>query len=145
MDEVKITDIYSGNIDRHKNADSKEFSRETGFPSPARDHYEKPLSLDEHLIHRPAATYFMRVKGNNMQDAGIFSNDILVVDRSINPVSGHIVVVRLHDEHTIRRLERRNGNLYFCSGDTTEKDTLITNELDHEIWGVVSYTIHKQI
>lgn len=145
MDEVKITDIYSGNVDRHKNATSNEFSRETGFPSPARDHYEKPLSLDEHLIHRPAATYFVRVKGNSMQEAGIFSDDILVVDRSIKPVSGHIAVVLLDGEQSLRRLERQGPNLYFISGDASEKDVPITNDLDYEIWGVVTYTIHKHI
>lgn len=92
MEEVEITDVYSGNIDRHKSKSGNEFSRETGFPSPARDHYEKPLSLDEHLIHRPAATYFLRVKGDNMRKAGIFSGDILVVDRSIKPVSGQFLL-----------------------------------------------------
>lgn len=145
MDEVKITDVYSGGIDRHKNAGSNEFNRETGFPSPARDHYEKPLSLDEHLIHRPAATFFVRIKGDSMQEAGIFSEDILVVDRSIKPVSGHIVVILLEGEHTVRRLERRDGNMYFCSSNDPEEDTLITDDLNYEIWGVVSYTIHKHI
>lgn len=144
MDEVKITDVYSGRVDRHKNAGNNEFSRETGFPSPARDHYEEPLSLDDYLIHRPAATFFVRVKGNSMQDAGIFSDDILVVDRSVKPVSGHIVVILLEGEHAVRRLERRGGNMYFCSGNADD-DVPITDDLDHEIWGVVSYTIHKHI
>ena len=145
MKEVEITDVFSGKSAKRKNEGKHEFSRETGFPSPARDHYEKPLSLDEHLVHRPAATYFVRVKGSNMQQAGIYPEDLLVVDRSIKPASGHIVVVLLNGEHTIRQLERRNGNLYFCCGDESEEDIPLTNELDYSIWGVVSYAVHKHI
>lgn len=142
-DDIEITTVHSGNIDRYKKRNDNNLGRETGFPSPARDYYEKPLSLDEHLIRRPAATYFVRLKGNNLNNIGIYSEDILVVDRSIKPVSGHLVIVRLDGRNTVRKLERRGEELYFCTGKSD--DLHIDEELDYEIWGVVSYTIHKQI
>ena len=63
-----------------------------GFPSPADDYIEKTLDLNELLVQKPAATFFSRVQGNSMTGAGIFPNDILVVDRSIDPVSGKVVI-----------------------------------------------------
>ena len=145
MADLEITNVHSSKIDRSAGENDAEFSRETGFPSPARDHYEKPLSLDEHLIHRPAATYFLRVKGDDLNSIGIYSEDILVVDRSIEPRSGHLVVVRLQGQNTLRKLERKNGQMFFCSGIPNKRDVRVSEEKDHEIWGVVSYTIHKHI
>lgn len=145
MDELHITDIYSGNIERHKKDDEARFSKETGFPSPARDHYEKRLSLDEHLIHRPAATFFVRVKGDGMNESGIFSEDILIVDRSIKPISNHIVVVLLDGTYTVKRLDKRKGTYYLCSGKKNAVDVAMTDDLDYEIWGVVTHAIHKYV
>lgn len=145
MADLEITNVYSGNINRFTSDDDTEYSRETGFPSPARDHYEKPLSLDEHLIHRPAATYFLRVKGDDLNSIGIYSEDILVVDRSIEPRSGHLVIVRVEGQNTLRKLERKNGQMFLCSGIPSKREVRIAEEKDHEIWGVVSYTIHKHL
>ncbi|MDZ7715986.1 MAG: translesion error-prone DNA polymerase V autoproteolytic subunit [Balneolaceae bacterium] len=145
MDEFQITDIYSGDIERYKHDKEAKFSKETGFPSPARDHYEKRLSLDEHIIRRPAATFFVRVKGNGLNNIGIYSQDILVVDRSLKPFSGCLVVVILEGEHTLRRLEKRKGTMFLCTKENQKNATAITNDLDYEIWGVVSHSIHKHI
>lgn len=145
MNNLRITDIYSGNIDRYKQDDDAKFAKETGFPSPARDHYEKRLSLDEHLIHRPAATFFVRVQGEGMNESGIFAGDILIVDRSIKPVSNHIVVVLLDGVYTVKRLDKRKGTFYLCSDKKSTKDVAITDDLDYEIWGVVTHAIHKYV
>lgn len=144
MEEFQITGIYSGNIDRNKDDSDIRFAKETGFPSPARDHYERRLSLDDHIIRRPAATFFVRVKGDALNDIGIFSEDILVVDRSLKPFSGCLAVVLLEGEYTVRRLEKRGSTMYLL----TEKNgagTAITEDLEYEIWGVVSHAIHKYI
>lgn len=143
MDKFQITDIYSGNVDRHKDDSDARFAKETGFQSPARDHFEKRLSLDEHIIRRPAATFFVRVKGDGLNEIGIFSEDILVVDRSVKPFSGCIAVVLLEGEHTVRRLEKRSQGWYLCTKKDPESGRLITEEMDFETWGVVSHAIHK--
>lgn len=145
MENVNITGIRSGNIDRQPEKDSNRFRKETGFPSPARDHFEKPLSLDEHIIKQPAATFFVGVEGNGLTDIGIFSNDILVVDRSINAVSGHVIVAILEGDMVVRKLMKRGSDMYLCTNKSTDNAIKITNPLDFEVWGVVSHAIHKYI
>ncbi|MGZ8227493.1 MAG: LexA family protein, partial [Methylococcaceae bacterium] len=75
-----------------------------GFPSPGDDYIEKTLDLNELLIQKPAATFFARAEGLSMIDAGIFPNDVLVVDRSIEPAAGMIVICALNGELTVKRL-----------------------------------------
>lgn len=79
-------------------------SVQAGFPSPAQDYIERTLDLNELCIHHPAATFFVRVDGLSMIEAGIYSGDILVVDRSITPVHGHIVIACLNGEMTVKEL-----------------------------------------
>ena len=82
-----------------------------GFPSPADDYIEKTLDLNELLVQKPAATFFARAQGNSMTGAGIFPNDILVVDRSIEPVSGKVVICAIDGELTVKRLIMEAGQL----------------------------------
>lgn len=76
-----------------------------GFPSPAQDYVERTLDLNEQLVRHPAATYLVVAQGDSMKDAGIHPGDILIVDRSIKPVHGHIVIAELYGELTVKRLE----------------------------------------
>jgi DNA polymerase V len=145
MEDFRITNIYSGNIDREPEQDSGKFRKETGFPSPARDHFEKPLSLDEHIINRPAATFFVSVKGDGLNEIGIFSEDILVIDRSINPVPNHVIVAILEGEMVVRKLVKQNNAMCLAKGSNLNDVQQITDDLDFEIWGVVSHAIHKYI
>lgn len=145
MEDFRITDIYSGQVDREPKKDNNRFQKETGFPSPARDHFEKPLSLDEYIIKRPAATFFMRVKGDGLNEIGIFSDDILVIDRSINAVANHLIVAILEGEMVVRKLIKKGNTMYVTTTENEQDQLEITNELDFEIWGVVSYAIHKYI
>ncbi|PAU94349.1 hypothetical protein CK503_05970 [Aliifodinibius salipaludis] len=145
MKDFRITDIYSGNIDREPKQDANRFRKETGFPSPARDHFEKPLSLDDYIIKRPAATFFMRVKGDGLNKIGIFSDDILVIDRSITPRTNHLIVAILEGEMTVRKLIKEGSTAYIIKSDNSADKQKITNETDFEIWGVVTHAIHKYI
>ncbi len=145
MEDFSITDIYSGNIDRTSGQDTNRFRKETGFPSPARDHFEKPLSLDEYIIKRPAATFFVRVKGDGLNKIGIFSGDILVVDRSISASPGHLIVAILEGEMVVRKLVKQGKTTYLSRKKSLDNATKITDMLDFEVWGVVSHAIHKYI
>ena len=82
-----------------------------GFPSPADDHIEKTLDLNDLLIQTPAATFFVRAEGESMLGAGIHPNDILVVDRSIDPTVGKIVICALNDELTVKQLYHGSKNI----------------------------------
>ena len=113
-----------------------------GFPSPADDYIEKNLDLNELLVHKPAATFFVRAQGESMLGAGIHPNDILVVDRSIEAVPGKIVICALNGELTVKRLERDNGQWQLKAENPVYADILIHDELDMVIWGVVTNVIH---
>jgi DNA polymerase V len=114
-----------------------------GFPSPADDYIEKTLDLNELLVQKPAATFFARAQGNSMTGAGIFPNDILVVDRSIEPVSGKVVICAIDGELTVKRLIKEDGNWKLRAENTDYPDIMIYEEIDMVIWGVVTNVIHS--
>ena len=79
---------------------------EAGFPSPADDHIEGKLDLNEHLVRRPAATFFVRASGQSMRDAGIFDGDLLIIDRGVTPQPDDIVIAILEGDLTVKRLKK---------------------------------------
>lgn len=114
-----------------------------GFPSPADDFIDTKLDLNEHLVKHPAATFFVRVSGNSMKEAGIFSEDILIVDRSLDPHNNSIVVVILNGELLIKRLKIDKKRIFLVSGNSAYKAIEVTEDEDFRIWGVVTSVIHK--
>ena len=112
-----------------------------GFPSPADDYIDRTLDLNELLVQRPAATYFVRSQGDSMIDAGIFPNDILVVDRSIDPIHGDIVIACLHNELTVKRLDIK-PRLQLTPMNKKYRPIVISEYDPLEIFGVVTSTIH---
>ena len=114
-----------------------------GFPSPAEDYIELGIDLNKYLIKRPISTFFLRVSGNSMNNAGIYNNDLLIIDRSINPNPGHIVVALLDGEFTLKRLIKKENN-YYLKADKENYPTINLYEyIDIEIWGVATYSIHE--
>jgi DNA polymerase V len=113
-----------------------------GFPSPADDYVEKTLDLNELLVQKPAATFFVRAQGQSMLGAGIHPNDILVVDRSIEPVPGKIVICALNGELTVKRLDRHHGQWQLKAENPDYPDITLFEELELVIWGVVTTVIH---
>ncbi|MCK9611284.1 MAG: translesion error-prone DNA polymerase V autoproteolytic subunit [Bacteroidales bacterium] len=114
-----------------------------GFPSPAEDFIEKKLDLNEYLIKNPSATFFIKVSGHSMKNAGIFDGDILVVDRSIEPSDNKIVIGVVNGEFTVKRLTKENNKLYLMPENPDFKPLEINESMDVSVWGVVTYTIHK--
>jgi DNA polymerase V len=114
-----------------------------GFPSPADDYLDKKLDLNEHLIKHPAATFFIKVKGDSMIKAGIHSGDILVVDRSLEPRDKKIVIAVLNGEFTVKRVRKMKDNLYLVSENDDYAPIEIKDGADFEIWGVVVHVIHS--
>jgi len=113
-----------------------------GFPSPADDYVEKNLDLNELLVQKPAATFFVRAQGESMLGAGIHSNDILVVDRSLEVVPGKVVICAINGELTVKRLERVNEQWQLKAENPAYADIVIHDELELVIWGVVTNVIH---
>ena len=113
-----------------------------GFPSPADSYIEGKLDLNELLIKKPAATFFVRVSGDSMVGAGIFSDDLLIVDRSIDPIDKKVVIAVVDGEMTVKRIRIRGDKISL----TPENDNYSPIELEEasevEIWGVVTHVIH---
>ena len=114
-----------------------------GWPSPAEDYIEDTLDLHRLAVRNPASTFFMRVVGDSMLQAGIHNGDLLVVDRSCSPASGKVVVAIVEGELTIKRLVKRQGRLYLCPDNPAYPDIDITDQEETSIWGVATYVLHK--
>lgn len=114
-----------------------------GFPSPATDHEEQTLNLHELLIEHPAATFFVRVKGDSMKGAHISDGDLLIVDRAKTASSGKIVVALLEGEFTVKRLMKKGKLWYLVAENSAYPAIAIDEEKEFQIWGVVTYVIHR--
>ncbi len=114
-----------------------------GFPSPAEDYMEPGIDLNKYLINNPISTFFLRVSGNSMNNAGIYNNDLLIIDRSINPSPGDIVVALLDGEFTLKRLIKKENNYYLRADKENYPAIDLYEYIDIQIWGVAIYTIHK--
>ena len=113
-----------------------------GFPSPAQDYVEQALDLNKLCIKRPAATFFVRVQGDSMIEAGIFPNDILVVDRSIRAQHGDIVIVSLNGEFTVKELALR-PRVRLLPRNHLYQPVAIPEGSDLEVFGVVTNVIRE--
>lgn len=114
-----------------------------GFPSPADNELEAKLDLNELLIKHPAATFFLRVSGSSMVKAGIHHNDILVVDRSLEPLHGKIVIASVNGELTVKRLYHKEKKVELHAENEDYLPIIIHEETDFRIWGVVTNVIHS--
>jgi DNA polymerase V len=114
-----------------------------GFPSPADDYLEKTLNLQELLVQHPLATFFVRVKGQSMLGAGIHDGDILIVDRTLQPRHGKIAIVVIDAEFTVKRLAKRGDKLFLVPENENFAELEIREEMDFEVWGIVTSIIHR--
>lgn len=115
----------------------------TGFPSPAADDIERTLDLNEYLISRPAATFFMRASGDSLRDDGVRDGSLLIIDRSLNPLHNQIVVVTLNGELVLKRVALEKNTIALIDGDS--RPLTLTPDTDAEIWGVVTHVIHTLV
>ena len=114
-----------------------------GFPSPADDLGAHRIDLTQVLITHPQSTYFLRARGQSMIDAGIFDNDILVVDRAVKPRHNHVVVAIVDGDLTVKYLYQRAGRLKLRAANPTFPGILPKEGQTIEVWGVVTSTIKQ--
>lgn len=112
-----------------------------GFPSPADDHQQERLNLLDLIVQQPDATFFMRVRGASMKDAGIDDGDYVVVDRSVNVKHGQIILAVIDGEFTIKRLYQRNGRTVLQSANPTYPHIELKDGQELNVWGVVTWTL----
>ena len=114
------------------------FKVAAGFPSPADDHLEESIDLIKCMVHRPASTFVMQVTGESMKDASIADGDYVVVDRSITPKAGHIVVASLNGEITLKYFIQRNNRYYLSPANTDYLPIALNEDNPPEMFGVVT-------
>jgi DNA polymerase V len=110
-----------------------------GFPSPATDYVQDEIDLNSELIKNPPATFLIRVQGNSMTDHKIINGDLLVVDRSLNLKNDCIAIINFNNELVVKNIIKENNNFYIKN---KEEKTLINENSDINVWGVVTYIIH---
>lgn len=114
-----------------------------GFPSPADDYIETHMDLNEYLIQHQGSTFIVRASGDSMTGAGIQSGDLLIVDRSLSPAHGKIVIAAINGELTVKRLSHFQGQVQLLPDNDKYPPIDISNESELVIWGVVTFIIHK--
>lgn len=116
---------------------------QAGFPSPAEEYVECRLDVADYLVKHPAATYFLRVQGDSMRGAGIHCGDLLVVDRSVDPRHGHVVVAAINGLLTVKRLHRCGDTATLRAENESFPPILLAEHDDVQVWGVVTAVIHR--
>ncbi len=114
-----------------------------GFPSPAADFEENKISLDKTLVKNSEATFYAKAVGNSMTGAGIDDGDILVIDRSLEPVHHKIAVCLIDGEFTVKRIKKDGEALFLMPENSNYKPIEINLHTDFTVWGIVTYVIKK--
>tara|TARA_Y200000002_G_C22644553_1_gene648547 strand:+ start:296 stop:727 length:432 start_codon:yes stop_codon:yes gene_type:complete len=112
-----------------------------GFPSPADDFKEIRISLDKELVKNSESTFYAKVSGDSMIEAGLDNGDLLIIDRSLNPESGKIAVCFLDGEFTVKRIIKSKGKIYLKPENKDYNKIEICEENELIIWGIVTYVI----
>ncbi|MHB8595422.1 MAG: LexA family protein [Ktedonobacteraceae bacterium] len=114
-----------------------------GFPSPADDYLEHDLDLNTLVIRHKESTFYIRVAGDSMEGAGIFEGDVLVVDRAEIPAHNSIVIAMLNGEFTVKRLYQKSDAVYLVPANPKYKAIRVTEAMQFQVWGVVTFCIHR--
>ncbi len=145
MEETKLK-IYAVEAESEMPLEYAVEGVHAGFPSPAQD-YTETIDLNKELVAHPATTFYARAVGDSMVDRGIGDGDLLVVDKSLTPADGNIVVAYIDGEFTLKTLQRDERERCFWLMPANDKYSPIrvTSENEFVIWGVVTYNIKNQL
>ena len=136
-------DIYSAEISQDLKLPLAETGIVAGFPSPADDFMDVSIDLNKELIKHPSATFYGRVRGDSMKDAGIEDGDLLVIDRSLEPQDGKIAVCFIDGEFTVKRIKMEKDSVWLIPANSKYNPIKVTADNDFIIWGIVTYIIKK--
>ena len=114
-----------------------------GFPAAANESSHEQVSLDSYLVSNPASTVLFRVRGESMTGAGIYDGDLLVVDRSIQPVHGQVVVATINNDMTVKRLYKRAGEVKLQTANPQFQDITFVESDEMSVWGVVTFSLRR--
>ena len=112
-----------------------------GFPSPADDFKEIRISLDRELVKNKESTFYARVSGNSMENAGLSNGDLIIIDRAINPEKNKIAVCFIDGEFTVKRIVKKGNKLFLKPENNNYKEIEVGDESQLIVWGIVTYVI----
>lgn len=140
-------EIFSSNTRSEQALPYADGGIKAGFPSPAQDCMQDSIDLNKELVRHPSTTFYARVSGDSMTNAGINDGDLLVIDRGIEPQDNDIVVAFIDGEFTLKRIEiDKSGQcLWLIPANEKYKPIKVNEDNDFIIWGVVTYSIKKQL
>ncbi len=139
-DSSKI-EIFPVNLDTELTLPYVDDGISAGFPSPALDFVDVSIDLNKHLIKHPSATFYGRVKGVSLKDAGIDDGDLMIIDRSLEPVNGKIAVCFIDGEFTAKRLRIKNKEVWLMPENEAYQPIKVTQDNELIIWGIVTHVI----
>lgn len=132
-----MVDVMKADVSKRQKATLFAAQPAAGFPAPADDLIERALDINDLVVKNPASTFFVRVAGDSMEGAGIFSGDVLVVDRSIVPKDGSIVVAAVFGELVVKRLKKAGNTHLLMSENEAYEPIVVSDNDDCFIWGSV--------
>jgi DNA polymerase V len=134
-------DIFSADTETALSLPFVESGISAGFPSPALDFIDISIDLNKHLIKHPSATFYGRVKGDSLKNAGIDTGDLLIIDRSLEPTNGKIAVCFIDGEFTAKRIQINKKEILLIPENENYQPIKVTQENDFLIWGIVTHVI----
>lgn len=114
-----------------------------GFPSPAQDYMDRSIDLNRELVPHPESTFYGRVEGDSMEDRGIFEGDIMVIDKSLEPRNGDVAVCMVDGEYTVKFVEFHPDHVMLIPANPAYRPLRVEADEQFDVWGVVTYVIHK--
>jgi DNA polymerase V len=136
-------DIFSANTDSELELPYISSGISAGFPSPALDFIDLSIDLNRHLIKHPSSTFYGRVKGDSMKDAGIHDGDLLVIDKSLEAADDKIAVCYIDGEFTLKRIKLDKNCCWLMPANDAYQPIKVSEDNDFMIWGIVTHVIKK--
>jgi DNA polymerase V len=143
LHQTKTIEIYSAQTDTRLMLPYAEQGISAGFPSPAEDFLDISIDLNKEFIKNPSATFYGRVKGNSMKDAGLENGDLLIIDKSLEPKNGKIAVCFIDGEFTVKRIKIEKKIVWLIAENKDYQPIKVTSENQLLIWGIVTTVIKK--
>lgn len=136
--------VYAADTENHLDLLYVEGGICAGFPNPAGDYLEVAIDLNTELIRHPAATFFGRVVGNSLEEAGVTEGDVVIIDKSLQPEDGDMCVCFLDGEFTLKFIQHRKDEIWLIPANKAYPPIRVTQDNHFMIWGVVTYTIKRR-
>ena len=141
LHNTKVFDFYTPDYSTELELPYVDVGISAGFPSPADDFIELTIDLNRELIKHKDSTFFAKVKGDSMKNAGIFDGDLLIIDKSLEPQDGKIAICQIDGDFTVKRIKKENDVVWLIAENEDYKPIKVTEENELMIWGIVIHSI----